>query len=138
MTITLGWQLVAGLALALAFGGMTFFSAVAAPLVFTKLAPADAGRFIREVFPWYYLYGGVLSVVAAVSLALAGQTAAALAAAIAGAGFAFARQVLMPQINQARDGGRQARFNRLHRLSVSINLAQWLLIGAALILVILQ
>ena len=45
--------LLAGLALALTWGGMTFFSAVMAPLVFTKLPLETAGAFIREVFPWH-------------------------------------------------------------------------------------
>jgi hypothetical protein len=40
-------QLTTGPARALVFGGMTFFSAVMAPLVFTKLPAETAGRFIR-------------------------------------------------------------------------------------------
>ena len=48
-------HLVAALALALTFGGMTFFSAVFTPLVFAKLSMKIAGPFIRQVFPWYYL-----------------------------------------------------------------------------------
>ena len=37
------------------WGGMLFFAAVFAPLVFLRLAPDVAGRFIRAVFPVYYL-----------------------------------------------------------------------------------
>jgi hypothetical protein len=55
------FQVSAGLTLALAFGGMTFFSAVMAPLVFTKLPFDTAGAFIRQVFPWYYLTIGAVS-----------------------------------------------------------------------------
>jgi len=51
-------HLLSALALSLTFGGMTFFSAVVAPLVFTKLRPDIAGSFIREIFPWYYLSMG--------------------------------------------------------------------------------
>ena len=36
-------------------GAMLFFSGVMAPLIFTKLEADVAGRFIRQVFPWYYL-----------------------------------------------------------------------------------
>jgi hypothetical protein len=56
--------LVATLALALTFGGMTFFSAVMAPLVFDKLPLKVAGPFIRQVFPWYYLTMGVAVLIA--------------------------------------------------------------------------
>ena len=44
-------HIITGLALALTFGGMTFFSGVMAPLVFTKLPFETAGAFSRQVFP---------------------------------------------------------------------------------------
>ncbi|MGB5735526.1 MAG: DUF4149 domain-containing protein [Thiohalocapsa sp.] len=133
--------LLAGLALALTWGGMTFFSAVMAPLVFTKLPFETAGAFIREVFPWYYLAMG-LTTLLAVLLLLPGVGAGvgwpAALSAFALAGFVMARQVLMPRINQARDaelaGDADAgkRFKRLHGISVWINGAQWLAVFAAL------
>ena len=89
---------LAGLALALTWGGMTFFSAVMAPLVFTKLPFETAGAFIREVFPWYYLAMG-LTTLLAVLLLLPGVGAGvgwpAALSAFALAGFVMA-QVLMP------------------------------------------
>ena len=136
MTLELAARLTAGLFLALAFGGMTFFSGVVAPLVFARLPAATAGGFIRALFPWYYLTVGAASALAAVALALAGEWAAAALAGIAAAGFAAARQGLMPRINRSRDGGNTATFNRLHRLSVVLNLVQWVLLGAALITVL--
>lgn len=137
MTFSIASHLAAGLALALAFGGMTFFSAVMAPLVFTKLPFETAGGFIRQVFPWYYLSIGVASSVAAVLLLLGAERLPALLAALTAAGFWLAREVLMPRINAARDAGEHAAFNRLHRLSVVINGAQWLLLATALVLVLL-
>jgi len=133
--------LLAGLALALTWGGMTFFSAVMAPLVFTKLPFETAGAFIRQVFPWYYL-SMALTTLLAVLLLLPGIGAGvgwpAGLSAFALVGFVTARQVLMPMINQARDvnlaGDTDAgkRFKRLHSLSVMINGAQWLAVLAAL------
>jgi hypothetical protein len=35
-----------------------------------------------------------------------------------------ARQILMPAINTARDSGAKARFDRLHGLSVALNMVQ--------------
>ena len=136
MTLTLGTDLIAGLALAVAFGGMTFFSAVVAPLVFVKLPAATAGGFIREVFPWYYLTLGTVTLIAALALVAAGRSWAALLAGVTALGFVVARQWLMPAINAARDAKQPQRFNRLHRFSVIINGVQWMLLGAALVLVL--
>ncbi|WP_295542644.1 DUF4149 domain-containing protein [uncultured Thiohalocapsa sp.] len=136
MNLFLASHVIAGFALALAFGGMTFFSAVMAPLVFTKLPFETASGFIRQVFPWYYLSIGAVSVAAALALLLAGEWPGAALVAVVAVGFWFARQVLMPRINAARDAGAQVRFNRLHRYSVVINAAQWLLLAAALALVL--
>jgi hypothetical protein len=130
------FQVSAGLTLALAFGGMTFFSAVMAPLVFTKLPFDTAGAFIRQVFPWYYLTIGAVSALAAVLLLIGQAYGVALLAAVTALGFGYARQILMPKINAARDAGEEARFNRLHRFSVIINGAQWLMIAAALVTVL--
>lgn len=127
------------LLLAAMFGGMLIFSLLFAPLVFTKLAPETAGRFIRAVFPWYYAWVLLFSALAAGALWLlgAGTAQVALAAAIA-AGAVVSRWPLMSHINALRDrqlagdaaAGRS--FDRMHRLSVVINLAQ-LVAAAALV-----
>jgi hypothetical protein len=139
-------HLIAVLALALTFGGMTFFSAVMAPLVFSKLPLKIAGPFIRQLFPWYYLSMGatVLVALAALLMAAGGSPTWDVAlAALVLAGFAFAREVLMPRINRARDAemagkfGAGRRFRRLHLLSVVINGFQLLAVLTALIRVLL-
>ena len=137
MSLALVLHVFGGVLLALAFGAMTFFSAVMAPLVFTKLPFETAGGFIRQVFPWYYLTVGGVSAAAAPALLLGADTLPALLAAVSAAGFWYARQMLMPSINAARDAGETARFERLHRFSVIINGAQWLLLAVALVLVLL-
>ncbi len=138
-------HVVTGLALALTFGGMTFFSAVQAPLVFTRLPLETAGAFIRQVFPWYYLSMGTTTLVALLALSLGESTSLGWMASLlslALAGFVVARQVLTPRIYMARDAelagtaGAAERFNRLHRLSVMLNALQWLAILAALILLL--
>lgn len=124
-------------ATSLLLGAMVFFSAVMAPLIFTKLEAAAAGRFIRQVFPWYYLTVIVLSGLAALAwLAFRPVDALVLAGVTIAAG--FARQVLMPRINRARDAAGAgdvtagSRFARLHRLSVWINALQ--ILAAAIVL----
>jgi len=130
-------HLVALLATAALLGSMGFFSFVVAPLVFLRLEPAVAGRFIRALFPWYYAVVIALALIAA--LALVGTPLdAAIMGAIA-AGGAISRQALMPRINRHRDrmlrgeGGSGARFQRLHRASVAINALQ--LAGTLVVLV---
>jgi hypothetical protein len=137
---------IAALALAMTFGGMTFFSAVVAPLVFSKLPFDVAGGFIRQVFPWYYLSMGGTMLVALAALTLGTDDKLSwqvgLTTLVLG-GFILARQVLMPLINQARDaevaGDIQAgrRFNHLHRLSVILNGMQWFAVLALLIGILL-
>lgn len=128
---------LATLLCAIALGGMVFFAAFFAPLIFRKLAPEVAGTFIREVFPVYYLSLIALTVLA--TLLLWNQPEAPVLAATALL-FLFARFVLMPRINQARDAsaaGDQAEgeaFVRLHHLSVIINVAQM----AALVVVFVR
>ena len=124
-------------ATAILLGSMVFFSAVMAPLIFTKLDAEIAGPFIRQVFPWYYLAVIVLGTLAALSLfAIRLEDACVLAAVAATA--VITRQLLMPCINRARDavlaGDSSAGrgFSRLHKLSVWINAVQ--IIAVAIVL----
>ena len=123
------------------FGGMAFFAFVYAPLVFIKLGAEAGGRFIREVFPVYYLAMGATSLVAAVLLAFlsASRGADALAMACIGIVFFLARFVLLPIINRNRDAGQagdlaaKKRFDALHRASVIVNAVQMLAVLVVLV-----
>ena len=126
-------QLTAQLATGILFGSMIFFAAVMAPLVFIKLPGDIAGRFIREVFPRYYLWGmivGAVGLLAALGVSLMDVVLLGLVVA----GFVYAREFLMPRINRRRDaalaGDETARpqFERLHRQSVIINGVQMLVL----------
>ncbi|MDJ0948847.1 MAG: DUF4149 domain-containing protein [Alphaproteobacteria bacterium] len=122
------------------FGSMAFFSAVMAPLIFIKLEAATAGRFVRSIFPWYYLVIAGLSLAAAAFLALGRPLEAAIMGLIALGAF-VSRQILMPRINRHRDrvldgdASAERAFTRLHRASVWINGAQ--LLGALVVLVLI-
>ena len=123
------------------FGGMAFFAFVYAPLVFIKLGTETGGRFIREVFPVYYVAMGATSVAAAVLLAFASATRGAdsLAMACIGIVFFLARFVLLPAINRNRDAGQagdleaKRRFDALHRASVVVNAVQMLAVLVVLV-----
>ena len=116
-------------------GSMLFFAATVAPTVFKTLSAEAAGSFLRAFFPLYYMWGLVLASGAAV-LAAAVDWYALLACAVVAATFAYARQVLMPSINRARDdqlagiSGAGKRFQTLHVRSVVINGIQLLILAA--------
>lgn len=126
------------LAAACLLGGMVFFVAVLAPLVFTRLDAAASGPFIRATFPRYYLYVLATSALAAAFLA-ARDPASALILALVAAATVWLRQGLMPRINALRDAELEGdaaaapRFARLHRLSVAVNAVQLLAVAGVLV-----
>ena len=120
-------------------GAMLFFPSVVAPVVFTSLPEAQAGAFLRSMFPRYYAFMIALSLIAALLFLVVSDESAYQAATVClfvGLSTLWVRQWLLPRINAARDaqlagdteGGR--RFDRDHKLSVGINLLQlFLLVG---------
>jgi Domain of unknown function (DUF4149) len=124
--------LIALLATSLLFGGMTLYSFGFAPLVFSALPMDTAGKFLRQAFPYYYLFVIVTSVIAALALWPFDPLSAGLMATCAGAGL-FARQFLMTMINFFRDRGESRNFNRAHFLSVAINMLQLLAVLTVLV-----
>lgn len=114
-------------------GSMLFFGVVVAPQVFRVLPEESAGKFLRAFFPGYYLWGGVVATLAGLA-ALFIDWVSSLICLLVIVSFAYARQRLMPQINDARDASlrneaqAEQRFERLHRLSVAINGVQFLLL----------
>ncbi len=130
--------LIALFATTLLLGGMVFFAALVAPLVFRVLPAEPGGQFIRALFPRYYLWVASSAAAAAVALFPFSKPDAGIMAAVAGLAV-WLRQVLMPRINAASDrvkaGDMAAKpgFDRGHRLSVIANLLQ--MVAAAVVLV---
>jgi hypothetical protein len=116
-------RIAALLSTALLFGGMTLYSFGFAPLVFSALKADVAGGLLRKAFPHYYLFVLVTALAGAGALAGLDPLAAALMAGTALVAL-LARQILMPAINTARDSGAKSRFDRLHGLSVALNMVQ--------------
>ncbi len=116
------------------FGGMLTFAALFAPLIHQKLPPDTAAGFTRDVFPVYYRVMGILALVAVLPLvpAQAYWTEISMLVTVA-VGFVFANLVLRPQVNAARDENRDARFKLLHKVSVLLNLAQFVVVTIVLI-----
>jgi hypothetical protein len=120
-------------------GSMLFFAIVVTPTSFRAL-PADmSGAFLRRLFPLYYLWGLVISLLCTSTAFYAADGIAGTVCASVALLFVYLRVGLLPQLNrlrQARQDGDAAasqRFRRLHLQSVLINFAQLaLLIGVSL------
>jgi hypothetical protein len=128
---------IALFATALLFGGMVFFAALVAPLVFRALPAEPAGRLIRAIFPRYYLWVLTCSAASAVALFPLSKMDSGMMAVVAGLAV-WLRQALMPRINalsdraKAGEAGAEQPFRRAHRLSVVANMLQML--AAAVVL----
>jgi uncharacterized membrane protein len=125
-------------------GSILFFSFVVAPIVFKVLDAEAGGKFVRALFPRYYLWGVISSAVALPAL-VCGALAfperrgpmvgvQALAIVISLLIMLYCGNSLTPAINAARDEGPGSadRFDRLHKRSVILN-GVVLLIGLALL-----
>jgi hypothetical protein len=121
------------LALAAWVGSILFFSFGTAPVIFPVLGPEAGGRFVRALFPRYYVWGtisGAIALPAYVAVPLSfpeyrgpmvGVQALLILAGILI--MLYAGNSLTPAINAARDAGPAAegRFERLHRRAVRLN-----------------
>ena len=117
-------------------GSMLFFAFTVAPTVFRALPAEHAGSFLRAFFPNYYLWGVIVALITA-AIAMASSATIGVACLLVALLFVFARQILMPRINLARDqeaqgvAGASKRFKALHLWSVVINGFQMLVLLAA-------
>ncbi|MEM6607802.1 MAG: DUF4149 domain-containing protein [Pseudomonadota bacterium] len=114
------------------FGGMVFFSAGFAPVLFAQLPIAEVRPILRGTFPYYYLAVIALAALSGLAAFFVSVLAGMLLAAIA-LSTAYARQILMPRINAASDAEDQTQFKRLHGASVVLQLIQIGLAGWALV-----
>lgn len=122
--------------LLLLLGGMVFFPAVVAPAIFSSLDIKMSGVVLRRLFPNYYLFIIVLSLIASfLGKLVSVATAACIFIFVT---TALVRQILLPKINQWRDEelagnlNSAKKFSLSHRLTVILNLLQMALIVYAI------
>jgi hypothetical protein len=112
---------------------MLFFAIVVAPSVFRALSAEAAGSFLRRLFPLYFLWGLVMSLLCTITALYAAEFVVGSICALVAILFAYARYSLLSRINRARDrkldgdATAERQFKRLHLQSVLINAAQLLL-----------
>ncbi len=126
-------------------GSIVFFSFAVAPIIFRVLGSEAGGRFVRALFPRYYLWGAICGAIALPAfvagplcfqeyrgLRVAVQAMAILACILI---MLYGANSLVPEINRARDEGPSShdRFERLHLRSVRLN-AVVLIVGLGLLI----
>jgi hypothetical protein len=109
---------VALLGLAPLAGGMLFFGAVMAPLVFQNLAPAVAGPFIRSAFPLFYGFVVVCATLSACGFLILGRMAEAALLFVIIAATYWSWFWQLPHLDALRLSGDTAAFTRGHEFSV--------------------
>ena len=110
---------------AIILGAMIFFSFVVAPTTFKLLDEKNSRKFIRGIFPFYYLLNLTLSFVASVLFFLNQNLSIdfSLMASVSVL-FAISNFILMPMINKFRDNHEDKKFKISHFISVIINFIQ--------------
>ena len=113
-------------------GVIVFFSAIIAPTVFKTLDEKSAGVFLRAFFPKYYLFAIVIGLAALALIMIFNIEMSNILyiAIVSMTILSIISRFMIPMINNARDMGEKGKqkFNRLHALSVSLNVIT-LLIG---------
>lgn len=118
-------------------GSIVFFSFVVAPTAFQALGREGAAPLMRAIFPRYYAVAilcGAAAIAAALATGFGLRLSVPLAIALVLA--AYARQVITPALNRARDEEDSEGFASLHLWSVRLNvvsLAMLLLAGTVLL-----
>lgn len=129
---------IAVLVCGILLGGMLFFSFVLVPVLRRRLARPVSRELLRQLFPLYYHYNTALAIIAGTAAALASFAQEAVAMAILGASFVFARIHLLRAIGalQPTDADHKApdiQFRLLHGVLMALNLGQ--MAAAAVVLV---
>jgi hypothetical protein len=138
------------LALSLWVGGMAFFTFVVTPVIFRTQGREAAGKMVGAIFPLYFRYGLVLTVIALLARIAAGEafhgvrqwvgTVLILTAFLLSGYQAYGVAPRMERVKQSvasfdaapPDDPSRREFSRLHGFSMAVNLAI-LLEGVALI-----
>ena len=115
-------------------GIMVFFSFVVAPVTFTTLNEENARKFIRKIFPYYYLFNLTISILTIFTFIIIQKFSIEfyLISFIAIL-FIISNFILMPLINKYRDTNQDKKFKYYHFASVLINFIQMIFLVILLI-----
>ncbi|MGE4481234.1 DUF4149 domain-containing protein [Acidocella sp.] len=119
--------------LGLLAGGMLFFGAVMAPLVFTRLPLDVAGPFIRAAFPFLYGYCLLFAGLSCLGYLARRRLGAALVPGFTILGTLWSWFWLMPRLDAWRLADNSAAFARGHDISTWVFGAEFFLVLLLLI-----
>ena len=115
-------------------GTMVFFSFVVAPVTFTTLNEENARKFIRKIFPYYYLFNLIISILTILSFIIIKKFSIEFyLISFVAILFVISNFVLMPLINKFRDTNQDKKFKYSHFISVVINFVQMIILVILLI-----
>ena len=102
-------------------GMILFQTAIVAPVVFTTLDAENASKFLRKIFPRFFMVIFILGIsaliVSSVFLSIQGIVIAAVTAISM-----IISYLVVPATNKALDDDRSTAFRRLHTLTVVLTL----------------
>ena len=102
-------------------GMILFQTAIVAPVVFTTLDSENASKFLRKIFPRFFMVIFILGIssliVSSVFLSVQGIVIAAVTTISM-----IISYLVVPATNKARDEDRSSAFRRLHTLTVVLTL----------------
>ena len=102
-------------------GMILFQTTIVAPVVFTTLDAENASKFLRKIFPRFFMVIFILGIsaliVSSVFLSIQGIVIAAVTAISM-----IISYLVVPATNKARDEDRSTAFRRLHTLTVVLTL----------------
>ena len=111
--------------IAISLGTMIFFSFIVAPIIFKVLDAVNAGKFVRKIFPFYYMINLIiLSLVVILFIYNSQINTDFYLVLFLALLFAFLLFILMPMINKFKDNNEDKKFDFSHKLSVILNFVQ--------------
>ena len=111
--------------IAISLGTMIFFSFIVAPVIFKVLDAVNAGKFVRKIFPFYYMINFIiLSMILMLFFYNSQINIDFYLVLILVILFGFLLFILMPMINKFKDNNEDKKFDYSHKLSVIINFIQ--------------
>ena len=102
-------------------GMILFQTAIVAPVVFTTLDAENASKFLRKIFPRFFMVIFILGIVALIVSSVFFSIKGIVIAAVTAISMIIS-YLVVPATNRARDEDRSAAFRRLHTLTVVLTL----------------
>ena len=100
-------------------GIIIFQTSVIAPTVFKTINSEETSRFLRIIFPKFFIFIGALGAMSLLAELLYEKNISTISISVVTVLMAFLCYVIIPSTNSATDEGNQKKFKKLHFMSVS-------------------